>query len=107
VHSVVRELQQDEVRSLLIRSVDSIANLTVYLKDMEPFQFVEINGMKIAEPNTSFTILWEALSGEKAAPRSALAQLESHFQTPEPSRKTTFVALSPLEYFDAPVLRCF
>jgi hypothetical protein len=59
------------------------------LQDMDSFQFVEINGMKIAEPNTAFSLLWEALSGQKCAPRQALTQLESHFQTPDPARKTT------------------
>jgi origin recognition complex subunit 1 len=58
---------------------------------MDPFQFVEINGMKISEPNTSFSLLWEALSGQKAPARQALSHLENHFQTPDPSRKTTCV----------------
>ncbi|KAI5477041.1 origin recognition complex subunit 1 [Pseudohyphozyma bogoriensis] len=77
LHSVVRELQQDE--------------------DMDPFQFVEINGMKISEPNTAFTILWEALSGQKSPPRQALAHLEEHFQTPDPTRKTTVVLVDELD----------
>lgn len=55
---------------------------------MESFQFVEINGMKISEPNTAFTVLWEAISGQKSPPRQALTHLENHFQTPDPTRKT-------------------
>ena len=59
---------------------------------MDDFQFVEINGMKISEPNQAFTLLWEAISGVKSSPRAALASLEEHFQTPDPTRKTTCVA---------------
>lgn len=58
---------------------------------MDKFQFVEINGMKISEPNTAFSLLWQALSGQKSAPRQALTQLEAHFQTPDFNRKTTCV----------------
>ncbi|KAK4700787.1 origin recognition complex subunit 1, partial [Phenoliferia sp. Uapishka_3] len=77
VHSVVRELQED--------------------LDTRGFGFVEINGMKISEPNTAFTLLWESLSGTKAPPRQALAHLEEHFQTPDPTRKTTVVLVDELD----------
>ena len=62
----------------------------LYLKDIDSFEFVEINGMKIPEPNQAFSLLWEALSGgSKVAPRLALSQLENHFATPQIGRKTT------------------
>lgn len=60
---------------------------------MEEFEFLEINGMKITEPNQAFSQLWEFLSGgKKAAPRLALNQLENHFQTPDMRRRTTYVS---------------
>ncbi|KAM0752896.1 origin recognition complex subunit 1 [Meredithblackwellia eburnea MCA 4105] len=80
VHSVVRELQHDEVGF-----------------DMDAFHFVEINGMKVSDPSQSFTLLWEALSGKKASPRQALTNLEEHFQTPDPTRKTTVVLVDELD----------
>lgn len=59
---------------------------------MESFEFLEINGMKIAEPNQAFSQLWEFLSeGKKATPRLALTQLENHFQQPDMNRHTTSV----------------
>ncbi|BGP22671.1 origin recognition complex subunit 1 [Rhodotorula toruloides] len=84
VHSVVRELQNDE--------------------DMDAFSFVEINGMKISEPMTAFSHLWAALappdpqqSGRKVSPKAALAALENHFANPDPARKTTVVLVDELD----------
>ncbi|ORY37703.1 P-loop containing nucleoside triphosphate hydrolase protein, partial [Leucosporidium creatinivorum] len=79
VHSVVRELQKDP--------------------DIPPFQFLEINGMKIAEPSTAFSILWEAVSGGKkaASPRVALGELERWFAEPRVGRGTTVVLVDELD----------
>ncbi|GAA6050067.1 hypothetical protein JCM3770_001353 [Rhodotorula araucariae] len=83
VHSVVRELQNDE--------------------DMDGFTFVEINGMKISEPMAAFSHLWGALAPpeqqqqRKASPKAALAALESHFANPDPARKTTVVLVDELD----------
>lgn len=90
VHSVVRDLQQDEVRFSFRFQPSGISSCSSS-QDMDHFQFVEINGMKISEPNTAFSVLWESLSGNKLAPKQALTQLENHFQTPDPTRKTTWV----------------
>ncbi|GJN88674.1 hypothetical protein Rhopal_001640-T1 [Rhodotorula paludigena] len=83
VHSVVRELQNDE--------------------DMDAFTFVEINGMKISEPMAAFSHLWSALApadqqqSRKASPKAALAALENHFANPDPARKTTVVLVDELD----------
>lgn len=83
VHSVVRELQNDE--------------------DMDGFTFVEINGMKISEPMAAFSHLWQALApanslgSRKTSPKAALAALENHFANPDPARKTTVVLVDELD----------
>ncbi|GAA5933067.1 origin recognition complex subunit 1 [Sporobolomyces koalae] len=82
VHSVVRELQKDP--------------------DMDPFTFVEINGMKISEPNAAFSHLWNALNNKngittKISPKAALAALEGWFANPDPARKTTVVLVDELD----------
>ena len=60
---------------------------------MDDFRFLEINGMKIPEPNQAFSQLWEFLSdGKKTTPRLALTQLENHFQQPDMNRSTTLVS---------------
>lgn len=73
---------------------------------MDEFQFVEINGMKLPDPSAAFSVLWRALSGEKSGARQALASLEEHFQTPDPTRKTTYVSQPGLEY-ESPKLIIF
>ncbi|GAA6012094.1 hypothetical protein JCM11491_001748 [Sporobolomyces phaffii] len=92
VHSVVRELQNDP--------------------DMDTFTFVEINGMKISEPNAAFSHLWNALNttassmarmatttnkSAKISPKAALAALEGWFANPDPARKTTVVLVDELD----------
>ncbi|BGP53848.1 hypothetical protein JCM8202_006043 [Rhodotorula sphaerocarpa] len=83
VHSVVRELQNDE--------------------DMDAFTFVEINGMKISEPMAAFSHLWQALAppsalgARKTSPKAALSALENHFANPDPARKTTVVLVDELD----------
>ena len=94
VHGVIRDLQKDDVRLALCPPRASVYLSKPRTQEMDAFQFVEINGMKISEPNHAFTLLWESLSGDKCAPRQALASLEEHFQTPDPTRKTTWVFLT-------------
>lgn len=68
---------------------------------MDSFTFVEINGMKISEPNAAFSHLWNALNvpsthstttttkSNKISPKAALSALEGWFANPDPARKTT------------------
>ena len=52
-----------------------------------PFTYVEINGLRIPEPNAAYGLLWEAVSGHDAAKdghwkissKEALRQLTKHF----------------------------
>jgi len=88
VRSVVHSLQkraEEGVRAWIDISLQ-IAYLC--LQELSAFKFIEINGMKLTEPNQAFPMLWEFISGEKATARHALTLLESHFQTPSPGRET-------------------
>ena len=83
VHAVVRELRQKA-------------------QDLEipPFEYVEINGLKIPDPGHAYVVLWEAICGgslagdevedpavdggvggaaKKVSSKTALRGLESHF----------------------------
>lgn len=35
-------------------------------QEINPFTYVEINGLRIPEPNAAYTVLWETLSGHDA-----------------------------------------
>ena len=48
--------------------------------EINPFSFVEINGMKMADASQAYSLLWSAISGgQKASPKTALNHLSSHF----------------------------
>lgn len=49
-------------------------------QDILPFSYVEINGLKVPTPQHAYTVLWEAISGQKIAnSKVALRGLEEHF----------------------------
>lgn len=46
-----------------------------------PFDFVEINGMKLADPSQAYSLLWEAISGRRTSGTVALHRLCKHFES--------------------------
>ncbi|KAI0260462.1 P-loop containing nucleoside triphosphate hydrolase protein [Gloeopeniophorella convolvens] len=70
VHAVVRELKRMAEHN-----------------ETNPFTYVEINGLRIPEPNAAYGILWEAVSGHNVATdghmhlsaKEALKNLSKHF----------------------------
>ncbi|WVQ68072.1 uncharacterized protein L199_006278 [Kwoniella botswanensis] len=63
VHAVVKELKR--------KAEDG---------ELQPFSYVEINGLKIPSPQHAYTVLWEAISGSRgASTKTALRGLENHF----------------------------
>lgn len=56
------------------------------IQEISPFQFVEINGMKVTEPSYAYVLLWLALSDQKVTANHALQLLEKQFSTPGPRR---------------------
>ena len=57
---------------------------------MNPFTYVEINGLRLPEPNAAYGLLWEAISGHDTATdghlrlsaKVALKHLSRHFGSP-------------------------
>ncbi|KAI0298057.1 P-loop containing nucleoside triphosphate hydrolase protein [Multifurca ochricompacta] len=70
VHAVVRELKRMAEQN-----------------ETNPFTYVEINGLRIPEPNAAYGLLWEAISGHDAvtdghlrlSAKAALSHLSRHF----------------------------
>lgn len=58
-------------------------------QEFDPFTYVEINGLKIPEPNAAYALLWEAVSGHdvkkhghlRISAKEALKKLTRHFET--------------------------
>ncbi|KAF9161751.1 Origin recognition complex, subunit 1 [Actinomortierella ambigua] len=65
--------------------------------EISPFQFVEINGMKVTEPSYAYMLLWQALSEEKVTANHALQLLERQFSTPGPRRLPCVVLMDELD----------
>ncbi|KAF2717705.1 origin of replication binding protein [Polychaeton citri CBS 116435] len=65
--------------------------------DMDDFVFVEINGMKVTDPHQSYSMLWEALKGDRVSPSHALELLEREFSTPSPRRVPCVVLMDELD----------
>ncbi|KAF9174651.1 Origin recognition complex, subunit 1 [Mortierella sp. AD010] len=65
--------------------------------EISPFQFVEINGMKVTEPSYAYVLLWMALSDQKVTASHALQLLERQFSTPGPRRLPCVVLMDELD----------
>eukprot|EP00854_Cymbomonas_tetramitiformis_P006310 gene6310-7562_t len=50
--------------------------------ELDPFQFVEVNGVKLPSPNHAYSTLWEALTGMHTSHARAAELLEAHFSRP-------------------------
>ncbi|XP_069934609.1 origin recognition complex subunit 1 isoform X2 [Oryctolagus cuniculus] len=80
VHEVIRGLQQ--------------AALT---NDVPPFQYVEVNGMKLTEPHQVYVQILEKLTGQKATANHAAELLAKRFRTQGSSRETTVLLVDELD----------
>ncbi|KAI9890771.1 MAG: Origin recognition complex, subunit 1 [Vezdaea aestivalis] len=84
-------------KTATVREVVSQLNGLVLAEEMDDFVFVEINGMKVTDPHQSYSLLWEALRGERISPSHALEQLNQEFSTPSPRRVPCVVLMDELD----------
>ncbi|KAG6033298.1 hypothetical protein E4U41_006946 [Claviceps citrina] len=80
------------VREVIARLEESVGS-----DELDDFIFVEINGMKITDPHQSYSLLWEALRGERVSPSQALDLLEREFNNPSPRRVPCVVLMDELD----------
>ncbi|XP_039567693.1 origin recognition complex subunit 1 [Passer montanus] len=80
VHEVIRCLQQAAEN-----------------EELPPFQFVEINGMKLTDPHQAYVQILEFLTGQKVTANHAAVLLAKLFSTPGPKRKTTVLVVDELD----------
>lgn len=84
-------------KTATVREVVAQLNASVLAEEIDDFIFVEINGMKITEPHQSYSLLWEALKGERVSPSHALGLLETEFDHPSPRRVPCVVLMDELD----------
>lgn len=84
-------------KTATVREVVSQLNTAVVSEELDDFIFVEINGMKVTDPHQSYSLLWEALKGDRVSPSQALDLLEREFNHPSPRRVPCVVLMDELD----------
>lgn len=84
-------------KTATVREVVSRLDEAVRSDELDDFIFVEINGMKITDPHQSYSLLWEALKGQRVSPSQALDLLEREFSNPSPRRVPCVVLMDELD----------
>ncbi|KAL8712257.1 MAG: hypothetical protein Q9220_003408 [cf. Caloplaca sp. 1 TL-2023] len=84
-------------KTATVREVVAQLNASVLAEELDDFIFVEINGMKVTDPHQSYSLLWEALKGERVSPSHALGLLEREFDGPSPRRVPCVVLMDELD----------
>lgn len=84
-------------KTATVREVVAQLNNAVHAEEMDDFIFVEINGMKVTDPHQSYSMLWEALKGDRVSPSHALDLLEREFSHPSPRRVSCVVLMDELD----------
>ncbi|KAF2638046.1 origin recognition complex subunit 1 [Massarina eburnea CBS 473.64] len=84
-------------KTATVREVVAQLHASVQSEELDDFIFVEINGMKVTDPHQSYSLLWEALRGDRVSPSHALELLEREFSTPSPRRVPCVVLMDELD----------
>jgi origin recognition complex subunit 1 len=84
-------------KTATVREVVAQLNAAVSAEELDDFIFVEINGMKVTDPHQSYSLLWEALRGDRVSPTHALELLEREFSRPSPRRVPCVVLMDELD----------
>ncbi|KAF2018658.1 P-loop containing nucleoside triphosphate hydrolase protein [Aaosphaeria arxii CBS 175.79] len=84
-------------KTATVREVVAQLHASVQAEELDDFIFVEINGMKVTDPHQSYSLLWQALRGDRVSPAHALELLEREFSTPSPRRIPCVVLMDELD----------
>lgn len=84
-------------KTATVREVVASLQTAAAEEQLDDFYFVEINGMKVTDPHQSYSLLWEALKGDRVSSAHALELLEREFSTPSPRRVPCVVLMDELD----------
>lgn len=65
--------------------------------ELAPFKFLEVNGMKLINPHSSYEMLWEVMTGEKVGSNTAMVALENEFKRFDEDRVPMVVLMDELD----------
>jgi origin recognition complex subunit 1 len=84
-------------KTATVREVIAALQENVRNKELYPFKFVEINGMKIPDPAQAYSRLWETLTNERVSARHALSLLHDYFLQENPTGMSCVVLMDELD----------
>lgn len=84
-------------KTATVREVVKTLQQRVADGDVFPFDFVEINGMKMPDPNQAYSRLWECLTGQRVTPSHALGLLQKEFTRRNPLAQACVVLMDELD----------
>lgn len=84
-------------KTATVREVVASLHQAVLQDELDGFNFVEINGMKVTDPHQSYALLWEALKGDRVSANHALTLLEHEFSHANPRRIPCVVLMDELD----------
>ncbi|XP_036303144.1 origin recognition complex subunit 1 [Pipistrellus kuhlii] len=68
-----------------------------HANDVPPFQYIEVNGMKLTEPHQVYVQILQKMTGQKATANHAAELLAKRFRTPGSSQETTVLLVDELD----------
>ena len=84
-------------KTATVKEVVTQLHAAVMAEELDDFIFVEINGLKVTDPHQSYSLLWEAIRGDRVSPSQALDLLEREFSNPSPRRVPCVVLMDELD----------
>ncbi|OLL26363.1 Origin recognition complex subunit 1 [Neolecta irregularis DAH-3] len=84
-------------KTATVKEVIRSLQLKVEEEKLVEFSFVEINGMRVTDPNQTYSILYEYLFGQRVTPAHAQTLLDKEFSRPNPERIPCVVLMDELD----------
>lgn len=84
-------------KTATVREVISQLQLRCQDGELPEFSFIEINGMKLINPQEAYEILWEEISGQRVSSSNAVALLEKEFKIPNQQRVPVLVLMDEMD----------
>lgn len=84
-------------KTATIREVIEHSKEIASIGELNEFDYVEINGLKLITPNSAYEKLWEKVSGTRVSSSNAALLLETYFNTEDKDRKPLVVLMDELD----------
>ncbi|KAF5092404.1 hypothetical protein D0Z00_004603 [Geotrichum galactomycetum] len=84
-------------KTATVREVISQLQLRCEEGELAEFAFLEINGMKLINPQEAYETLWEEISGQRISSSNAVTLLEKEFKKPNTERVPVLVLMDEMD----------